>query len=82
MKNFVIGNFIIPVVIVERLKEFIPQLLGRSYAEGFLHGNTTVSEALKIAQAVESFLTSIKNHIPVQPALLLPERRLKLPEGN
>ena len=60
----------------------MPQLLERSYAEGFLHGNATISEALRIAEAVENSLISVKNHIPVQPSQLLTDRRLKLPQGD
>lgn len=69
-------------VTLERMEEFIPQLLSRLHVECLIHGNVDKEKALKLAQIVEDRLKSRVALRPLLPQQLLRDREIQLVDGN
>ncbi|KAK0161382.1 hypothetical protein PV327_009858 [Microctonus hyperodae] len=70
-------------ITIERLEEFVPQLLHKMYIECLVHGNLTKSEALEAVKIVESELTHAgkRRIIPLLPRQLMLHREISLEDG-
>ncbi|XP_015602966.1 insulin-degrading enzyme isoform X2 [Cephus cinctus] len=67
---------------IERVQQFIPQLLGKMHIECLVHGNMTKSEALETVKVIETKLTSTVPHItPLLPRQLVLNREVALDDG-
>ncbi|XP_046427439.1 insulin-degrading enzyme isoform X1 [Neodiprion fabricii] len=67
---------------VERVQQFIPQILGKMHIECLVHGNVTKSEALDIVKLVESRLTNTLPQVtPLLPRQLVLHREVRLDDG-
>ncbi|XP_034948180.1 insulin-degrading enzyme isoform X2 [Chelonus insularis] len=73
---------------VERLEEFVPQLLSKLHIECLVHGNITEAEALETVKLVESELTGDSQNdkksrimVPLLPQQLLLRREISLENG-
>ncbi|KAF4527050.1 hypothetical protein B566_EDAN001599 [Ephemera danica] len=65
---------------VEKLAEYIPQLLSSVHVECLIHGNVDKEKALQLAAVVESKITTGIT-VPLLPPHLLRSRELQLSEG-
>ncbi|XP_012261292.2 insulin-degrading enzyme isoform X2 [Athalia rosae] len=67
---------------VDRVQQFIPQILGKMHVECLVHGNVTKSEALDIVKLVESKLIQTLPHVtPLLPRQLVLNREVRLEDG-
>lgn len=89
MRNFnIICNKTIADITVERLQEFVPQLLTKMHVECLVHGNLTKSEALETVQLVQAKLkepareNSERCIVHLLPRQLLLYREVSLDNGE
>nr|XP_058959294.1 insulin-degrading enzyme-like isoform X2 [Pocillopora verrucosa] len=68
-------------VTLEKLKAFIPDLLGRLHIECLFHGNLTKEEALDTAELVEKIIKEDSKTKPLLPLQLIRHREIQLPDG-
>lgn len=68
---------------VDRLQQFISQLLSKVHVECLIHGNATITEAIDTVRLIESKLTSSVPHItPLLHRQLILYREIKLEDGK
>ncbi|XP_071641482.1 insulin-degrading enzyme-like isoform X1 [Temnothorax longispinosus] len=68
---------------VDRLQQFIPQLLSKVHVECLIHGNVTITEATDVLKLIESKLTTaVPNIVPLLQRHLLLYREIKLDDGS
>lgn len=68
---------------VDRVQQFIPQILGKMHVECLVHGNVTKSEALDIVKLIESKFTSTIPYVtPLLPRQLVLNREVRLEDGQ
>lgn len=68
---------------VDRLQQFIPQLLSKVHVECLIHGNVTITEATDAVRLIESKLTSSVPHItPLLHRQLILYREIRLEDGK
>ncbi|XP_011268023.1 insulin-degrading enzyme isoform X2 [Camponotus floridanus] len=67
---------------VDRLQQFIPQLLSKVHVECLIHGNVTITEATDAVRLIESKLTNSVPHItPLLHRQLILYREIRLEDG-
>lgn len=66
----------------ENLQQFVPMLMSKMYIECLIYGNTTQSEALKIANLVKGKIFKHEESTPLLPKQMLLYRELELPDGT
>ncbi|KAM0735141.1 Insulin-degrading enzyme [Formica fusca] len=67
---------------VDRLQQFIPQLLSKVHVECLIHGNVTITEATDTVRLIESKLTNSVPHItPLLHRQLTLYREIRLEDG-
>ena len=67
---------------VERLKQFMPQLLSRMYIEALIYGNVTKDRANQLAKTVTETLTKNSNTKALLPSQHRRYREVQLPDGR
>ena len=66
---------------VERLQQFMPQLLSRMYIETLIYGNVTKDRAIQLADIVTNTLTTRANTKALLPSQHRRYREVQLPDG-
>lgn len=66
---------------IERLSEFIPQLLAKLHIEFLIHGNVNRDGVRKIIETVDKRLQCDSTLVPVLPRQLLRTREVQLVDG-
>ena len=67
---------------LERLKQFIPQLLSRLYIETLIYGNVTKDRAKQLADIVTETLVKHANTKALLPSQHRRYREVQLPDGK
>lgn len=83
VRNIDIKNFSFTVVTVDRLRNFITEVMSRMHAECFIYGNVNLEKATQLSNLVENQLK--KTNAFVLPQLsrqLLLKREYKLSESK
>uniref|UniRef100_A0A1Y1LI14 Insulin-degrading enzyme n=1 Tax=Photinus pyralis TaxID=7054 RepID=A0A1Y1LI14_PHOPY len=66
---------------IEKLKEFIPQMLSKMHIECLVHGNANRKKALEMVNIVENRFAELINTTPLLPRQLLLNRELQLEDS-
>lgn len=66
---------------VDKVKQFIMQLLSKVHVECLIHGNVTMTEAVDIIRLVESKLRAVPHIMPLLQRQLILYREIKLEDG-
>lgn len=67
---------------LERMEEFIPQLLSKLHVECLIHGNVDKDRALALVKILEDRLKSRVTLRPLLPQQLLRDREIQLVDGE
>lgn len=68
---------------MDRLQQFIPQLLSKVHVECLIHGNVTVTEATDIVRLIESkLINSVPQITPLLHKQLILHREIRLEDGK
>jgi len=67
---------------VEKLKQFVPQLLSKLHIESLFHGNVTQAEAMDVISMVENELKQKANTKPLPLSQQYKAREYEIPNGS